>query len=98
MCSSDLKGADKTARAYAVQHLFSDGMIYAPDKDWADMVQNEMASFPRGAHDDLTDSVTQALRHLRSIGLAMREAEIAAERAEQVRYKGRPKALPYGGI
>jgi predicted phage terminase large subunit-like protein len=94
----DPKGADKTARAYAVQHLFSDGMIYAPDKDWADMVQNEMASFPRGAHDDLTDSVTQALRHLRSIGLAMREAEIAAERAEQVRYKGRPKALPYGGI
>jgi predicted phage terminase large subunit-like protein len=75
----DPKGGDKTARAYAIQHLFAAEMIYAPDRDWADMVITEMSSFPRAPHDDLVDSVTQALKHLRDAGLLIHGSEMAAE-------------------
>jgi len=69
---------DKVARAHVVAPLFEagmddpdnpDGMIFAPDKSWADMVIDQCASFPRGKHDDLVDSVTQALSFLRDNGL-----------------------------
>jgi predicted phage terminase large subunit-like protein len=80
----DPKGGDKVARGYAIQHLFSDEMVYAPDRDWADMVITEMASFPRAPHDDLVDSCTQALKHLRDIGLLIHGSEMAAELAEEL--------------
>lgn len=44
---------DKVARAYSVQHLFADAMIYAPDREWADEVITQMSVFPKSAHDDL---------------------------------------------
>ncbi len=47
------KNQDKVARAYSVQHLWSEGLIYAPDRKWADEVIDEMSKFPRGKHDDL---------------------------------------------
>jgi len=77
----DPKG-DKVARAYSVSPLFSDGMVYAPDRSWADMVKDEMSSFPRAPHDDLVDSATQALRHLRQIGLLPHGAELAQDVGE----------------
>jgi predicted phage terminase large subunit-like protein len=90
----DPKGGDKVARAYAVQHLFSDGMVYAPDRDWADMVMTEMASFPRAPHDDLVDSATQALKHLRDTGLLIHGAEMAAEVEQEMLHKPhRPQPL-----
>jgi len=83
----DPKGGDKVARAYAVQHLFSDEMVYAPDRDWADMVMTEMGSFPRAPHDDLVDSATQALKHLRDVGLLIHGAEMAQEINEAMMHK-----------
>jgi predicted phage terminase large subunit-like protein len=71
----DPKTLDKTARLYAVQHIFSEGMVYAPTKDWAEMVIRQVASFPRGAHDDLVDTVSMALSHLRTTGHLVRAAE-----------------------
>ena len=44
---------DKRARAYAVQYLFEAGLIYAPDRAWAEMVISECEVFPKGAHDGL---------------------------------------------
>ena len=29
---------DKMARLYSIQHLFAEGMVYAPDRSWSDMV------------------------------------------------------------
>lgn len=83
---------DKVARAYAVQHLFSEGMVYAPVKggfwiDRANIVIDEAASFPKASHDDLVDSMTQALRYFRDNNFAMRSEEIAAEQAEMIRYR-----------
>jgi predicted phage terminase large subunit-like protein len=49
----DPKTLDKVARLYSVQHIFSEGMVYAPNKDWAEMVIRQVSSFPRGKHDDL---------------------------------------------
>ena len=92
----DPKG-DKVARAYAVQPLFADEMIYAPDRSWSDMVITEMASFPRAPHDDLCDSATMALSHLRRIGLAVHETEVKRELAEEMMFKPEPKPL-YGAI
>lgn len=34
----------------------------------------ELVAFPAGAHDDQVDAMTQALRYLRSHGLAVWEA------------------------
>jgi predicted phage terminase large subunit-like protein len=78
---------DKVARAYAIQHLFSEGMIYAPDMEWAEMVISQTEAFPKATHDDLVDSMTQALTHLRLIGFAQKPVEIVAERTESMLYK-----------
>jgi predicted phage terminase large subunit-like protein len=77
---------DKTGRAYAVQHLLADQMIYAPDRDWADDVITEMSQFPKG-HDDYTDTATQAWKWLRDKGLAAHGHEIERDFAEELAYK-----------
>ena len=52
------------ARVIRVQPTFSGLHVYAPLhtdgewKDYAKMVINECASFPRGKYDDLVDSTT----------------------------------------
>lgn len=47
---------DKIARAYSVQHIWAEGMCYAPDRAWADEAIDECAKFPKGAHDDIPDA------------------------------------------
>lgn len=74
----DPKGTDKLARLYSIQHLFADGLIYAPDKAWSRMVIDQVAAFPKAKHDDLVDTVSMAIRHLRQIGLLQRVDESKA--------------------
>ena len=66
---------DKVARAYTVEHLWADGLVWRPDTDWGQMVEDELASLPRGAHDDLADSSVNAVMHLRRMQLAQRKDE-----------------------
>jgi predicted phage terminase large subunit-like protein len=80
---------DKVARALAAQATFSQELVYAPDRDWAQMVIDELANFPKGRYDDLTDSGTQAILYLRGVGLARTDAEVAAEREEATRPRRR---------
>lgn len=91
----DPKAQDKMARLFSVQHLFAEGMIYAPDRSWADMVITEVAGFPHGKHDDLTDTVSQALRHLRDLGILVRSPERIAQIEESKQYTGRTDAPLY---
>ena len=70
---------DKVARLNSVQHLFSEGMVYAPDKAWAEMVIRQVASFPKAKHDDLVDTVSQAMRHMRETSMLIRSDERLAE-------------------
>lgn len=81
---------DKVARVYSVQHLFEDGMIYAPNKKWADQVIRQCAAFPKGKNDDLVDTVSQALRFLRTSGMLQRPEEIEDEITEMKRFTGAP--------
>jgi len=78
---------DKVARALAVQPMFAEGMVFAPATDWADMVQTEMSQFPKGKHDDLTDSVTQALNHFRDTAFGDFDRRIAHMAQEVVRHR-----------
>lgn len=73
-----VKGS-KWARAQAVQATFSQLMVYAPDRDWAQDVIDEMAIFPKGKNDDLVDSSTQAIKFLRDNGLLQTDDETRAE-------------------
>lgn len=78
---------DKVSRAVAVQPTWSQGMIYAPDRQWAQDVIDEMDVFPKGKFDDLTDSATQGIKHLRAIGMANSDEETYAEERENVKPK-----------
>jgi predicted phage terminase large subunit-like protein len=86
---------DKYARALAVQATFSNMLVYAPERDWSEMVIDEMGKFPNGKHDDLTDSTTQAISHLRARGLASTDEETTAMEMQQVMHRGRPPAALY---
>jgi len=90
----DPKTLDKTARLYAVQHIFSEGMVYAPNKDWAEMVIRQVSSFPRGAHDDLVDTVSMALSHLRKTGHLTRAAERMRELDDAQTHHGNNNEMP----
>jgi predicted phage terminase large subunit-like protein len=74
----DPKSIDKVSRLYSVQHIFAEGMVYAPDKDWAEMVIRQVSTFPKGKYKDLTDTVSQALKHMRECGLLTRSDEMLA--------------------
>jgi phage terminase large subunit-like protein len=84
---------DKVARALAVQPIFSQGYIYAPSRDWAEMVITEMSMFPMGKYDDLTDSATQALKHLRDVRLAQTDEEARADEIQAAVHQSRPRSL-----
>ena len=89
-------GGDKRARLYSVQHVFSEGMVWAPDKTWAEEVIRETASFPKGKHDDLVDCVSGGVGWLRSRGFLQRAPERLSEIEEEKRRWGkahRPPAL-----
>ena len=63
------RGNDKHVRVNSVAPLFESGMIWAPDQKFADEVIEECAAFPNGDHDDLVDSMTQAVMRFRQGGL-----------------------------
>jgi predicted phage terminase large subunit-like protein len=63
------RGNDKHTRVNAVAPLFESGQIWAPvDKEFAQEVIEECAAFPYGDHDDLVDSMTQAVMRFRQGG------------------------------
>ena len=62
------RGNDKIARVNAVADLFASGIVWRPERRFAEEVVEEFASFPSGDHDDLVDSSTQALLRFRQGG------------------------------
>jgi predicted phage terminase large subunit-like protein len=65
------KGNDKHVRVNSVSPLFESGQVWAPEEKWAEELIEECAAFPYGDHDDLVDSMTQALMRYRQVGLAV---------------------------
>lgn len=62
------RGNDKIARLNAVADIFASGRVWVPNTNWAEELVEEVASFPSGEHDDLVDSMTQALLRFRKGG------------------------------
>ncbi len=86
---------DKRARAIAVQHIFADGMVYAPAfedgswRDWADTMITECAKFRGldGEEDNLVDTATQALKFMRDTGQLVRRDEQSAAIEEMRKHR-----------
>jgi hypothetical protein len=78
-----------------VQHLFAEGIIHAPGTQWAEQVIRQVSTFPRGKNDDLVDTVSMALRHLRDLGLLTRSPERLAEINESKTNYGKPAPALY---
>jgi predicted phage terminase large subunit-like protein len=92
----DPKSQDKIARLYSVQHLFAEGIIYAPERPWSERVINQVGSFggkPGPKHDEYVDLTSMGLRHLRDNGLIARAIEHNAELESLKVYRGRPEPL-----
>ena len=86
---------DKWARAQSVQPTFSQELVYIPWplRQWGADLIDEMAVFPKGKNDDLTDAMTQGIKHLRDIGLLRNDSEILHDQREAAKPKPRPKKL-----
>lgn len=87
--------ADKVSRAHAVVPLFAGGLVYAPDRSWADMVITQCSVFPRAKHDDLVDTVTMALQYMRKTGLIVRGEEWTADVEGSMQHTGAPPEALY---
>jgi hypothetical protein len=62
---------DKETRASAVTGYFESGRVLLPEPNaagWVIDLEDELASFPSGLHDDQVDAVCQALNRLRYSG------------------------------
>jgi predicted phage terminase large subunit-like protein len=90
-----VKSPDKVARLQTVVHLFAEGLIFAPDKSWADDMIKQCALVPRAIHDDLADTCSMALIWLRRAGWAVKKEERAYELEDETKYRPRAGAL-YG--
>lgn len=62
------KGNDKIARLNSVADMFASGLVWVPNTHWAEELVEEVASFPSGEHDDMVDSMSQALIRYRRGG------------------------------
>ena len=81
------KGNDKHARVNSVAPLFESGVIWAPEKKFAEEVIEECAAFPYGDHDDLVDSMTQAVMRFRQGGFVMHPEDYKDEPLIEREYK-----------
>jgi predicted phage terminase large subunit-like protein len=84
------KGNDKIARLNAVADMFASGHVWVPNTHWAEELIEEVASFPSGEHDDLVDSMSQALLRYRRGGFIQlasdEEDELPGRRRKAVYY------------
>lgn len=74
--------------------VYHGGVVYAPTKDWAEAVIEEVAAFPYGANDDWCDTVSQALGWCRRNGVVLRKAEYDEDELERNRFRKQP-SVPY---
>lgn len=81
---------NKVARLHAVQAMFADGRIYAPDKAWAETIITEISQFPKSKFKDYTDTASQALSWLRNNGVLLLGTEADAENLAASTFRAKP--------
>lgn len=78
----------KEARAHSAAPLFKAGLVFLPHPSiasWVDAAIKELVRFPRGAHDDFVDALTQALLKLHVEGPKLAEVMSAMGRYQGIR-------------
>jgi predicted phage terminase large subunit-like protein len=70
---------DKVARVNSISDLFRSGIVWRPDRRWAEDVAEEFAAFPSGETDDFVDSGTQALMRFRQGGFLPMDTDMKDE-------------------
>lgn len=89
---------DKISRLVAVSHLFGpNGIVYAPNKEFADNVIDQVGNFPYATHDEFVDCTSMALGWFRHNGFAPTREERFEEEQHERRYQPAPPPL-YGGV
>lgn len=78
---------DKTSRTHSVVSMFADGMVYAPETKWSELVLTNCERFPKDEHDDLHDTVTQFLNWGRENGILIRADEMSAALEDEMQLK-----------
>jgi len=78
------RGNDKHVRVNSVAPLFESGMIWAPEFKFAEDVIEECAAFPFGDHDDLVDSMTQAVMRFRQGGFVTHPEDYVEPKRELI--------------
>lgn len=86
---------DKTARAYSVQPVLESGLVYYPDRRWAEDVVEDISMFPNGASADWTDTATQAWERIRRLFLVQHPDDVPEE-DEYEEPKLRKQVAAYG--
>ena len=57
---------DKVARVHAITPLIEAGKVYLPnDAEWVNTLKTECEDFPDGEFDDIVDSISQFLNHVK---------------------------------
>ncbi len=69
------RGADKFTRMHSCAPVFESGIVWCPETNFADEVMEECAAFPHGEHDDLADSMTQAILRFRQGGFIVTKTD-----------------------
>lgn len=90
---ADPAHGDKVARAYSIQYLYADKMIYAPARDWADKAIGECTVFPKGQHDDLPDAIFGGIAWLRKNGYIEMKRERSIGQTEAALFKKNAEPL-----
>jgi predicted phage terminase large subunit-like protein len=76
---------DKVTRALpATQRMRSHTAFFPADAEWLDTVLDELAEFPSGAHDDITDNFGHAARIVSAHWTPTRQAERMADAIERM--------------
>ena len=84
---------DKVSRVHSIVPLFTDNAVWAPDTRWAEAVMGQCSAFPKAAHDDLVDTVSQFLVWARENGILMRADEMSAALEDQMRGFGQSASV-----
>src|SRR5210317_696672 len=82
---SPTRGHDKSTRMHSVAPIFESGLVYAPERKFAEEMIEECASFPFGKNDDLCDTMTQALMRFREGGLVSLDDDYMDEEKAPIR-------------
>lgn len=84
---------DKVSRAHACVPLFADGAVFAPNTKWAELVIDQCRKFPKAAHDDLVDSVTQFINWARDNEILVMVEEADAALEDSLMWKGNQQSV-----